>query len=161
MQEARMQDVASLGAGLTRRRLLGGIGMLLLGGAIGGAAIVRRDRFAGAELTPPEAFAEAAAGDLLLVDIRRPDEWAATGIAEGAVPLDMRRRDFADVLRAAIGSATDRPVALICARGVRSDRLSARLTAAGFTRIVDVPEGMLGSAAGPGWLGRDLPVARP
>jgi len=32
------------------------------------------------------------------------------------------------------------------------------LEKAGFTRIVDIPEGMLGSSAGPGWLARDLPV---
>jgi hypothetical protein len=39
--------------------------------------------------------------------------------------------------------------------------MSARLAEAGFTGIVDVPEGMLGSSAGPGWLARDLPVVRP
>ena len=46
----------------------------------------------------------------------------------------------------------------MCARGVRSRRLTARLTEAGFTNIIDVPEGMLGSSAGPGWLKNDLPT---
>ena len=32
------------------------------------------------------------------------------------------------------------------------------MTKAGFSNIIDVPEGMLGSAAGPGWLAADLPT---
>jgi hypothetical protein len=39
--------------------------------------------------------------------------------------------------------------------------MAARMEAAGFTRILDVPEGMVGSAAGPGWIARGLPVERP
>lgn len=108
-------------------------------------------------LTPQEAHAAAAEG-LLLIDIRRPDEWARTGIGERAIPIDMRRDDFeAEVLKAA-GSDTARPIAVICARGVRSRRMTARLTKAGFTSIIDVPEGMLGSGAGPGWIARGLPL---
>jgi rhodanese-related sulfurtransferase len=109
-------------------------------------------------LSAGDSHARALSGDLLLVDIRRPDEWARTGIGEGAVPLDMRRADFGAALLAAAGGDSARPVALICARGVRSRQLSARLAAAGFTRVIDVPEGMLGSGAGPGWLARGLPV---
>lgn len=113
----------------------------------------------GAEaLSPPEAHEAAGAGAVLLVDIRRPDEWSRTGIGEGAVPLDMRRQDFEQALLQAAKGDAARPIALICARGVRSRRLSKRLKAAGFTRIIDVPEGMLGSGAGPGWLKRGLPV---
>lgn len=96
-----------------------------------------------------------------MIDIRRPDEWARTGVAEGAYPLDMRRDDFIEALAMLVDEQRDQPIALICARGVRSDRMSARLRQAGFDRIIDVPEGMLGSAAGPGWIARDLPVVRP
>ncbi|MEO0931960.1 MAG: rhodanese-like domain-containing protein, partial [Pseudomonadota bacterium] len=46
----------------------------------------------------------------------------------------------------------------ICARGVRSARMTNRLTQAGLTQIIDIPEGMLGSFAGPGWVKRDLPI---
>lgn len=109
-------------------------------------------------LSAPEALARAQAGQILLVDIRRPDEWQATGVPLGAVPLDLRRDDFVDALMAEVGGDRERPVALICARGVRSARLAEQLSQAGFTRILDVPEGMLGSGAGPGWLARGLPV---
>lgn len=113
-----------------------------------------------ATLTAPQAHAAALEGEVLLIDIRRPGEWARTGIGEGAVAIDMRRADFETELLIHTEGNTARPVALICARGVRSRRMTQRLIAAGFTRIIDVPEGMLGSGAGPGWLSRGLPVVR-
>jgi len=109
-------------------------------------------------LTVEQAHAAAVAGKILLIDIRRPDEWARTGLGEGAVPIDMRREDFVDALLARTGGARNVPVALICARGVRSRHMTERLNAAGFTQIIDVPEGMLGSGAGPGWLRAGLPI---
>ncbi len=112
----------------------------------------------GGTLSAPEVHAAALAGDITLIDIRRPDEWSATGSGEGAHRLDLRRADFVGELAKLTGGDRDAPIALICARGVRSSRLANRLTEAGFTQIIDVPEGMLGSAAGPGWLARGLPV---
>lgn len=99
-------------------------------------------------------------GALTLIDIRRPDEWAATGSPEGAVRLDMRRDDFDVALLALRTERPNAPIAVICARGVRSARLANRLFEAGFTDIRDIPEGMFGSAAGPGWIARGLPVRR-
>lgn len=111
-----------------------------------------------AALSVSDAFAAAQRGDVLLVDIRRPDEWALTGVGEGAVPLDMRSPEFVAALTNALDGDRTRPVALICARGVRSRRMGETLTQAGFSNILDVPEGMLGSGAGPGWLKTGLPV---
>lgn len=120
-------------------------------------AISRAQANEAATLTPIEAHAAAGRGDILLVDIRRADEWRSTGVGQGAVPIDLRDDDFIDAVRAAQRDS-GQPVALICARGVRSERTSRRLVEAGFTTIIDVPEGMLGSRAGPGWLARDLPT---
>jgi rhodanese-related sulfurtransferase len=111
-------------------------------------------------LSATEAFAKAATGKITLIDIRTPEEWAETGSGSGAKRLDMRREDFVDTLEKIIGGDKSKPVALICARGVRSSRLSRALRQAGFTNIIDVPEGMLGSYAGPGWLERGLPVSK-
>jgi rhodanese-related sulfurtransferase len=131
---------------------------------VGGAAAVfspdtapPKDDF----LSPAAALAAAARGDITLIDIRRPDEWARTGVADGATPLDMRRPDFETELLALIQGERDAPVAFICARGNRSAALIAQLAAAGFSGLIDIPEGMQGSRAGPGWLARDLPVQRP
>ncbi|WP_308915123.1 rhodanese-like domain-containing protein [Jannaschia sp. LMIT008] len=144
----------------SRRAILtAGAAAILAGGA--GWAAWSRDRFDGGAMTPREAMDAARVGTITLIDIRRPDEWARTGIPEGGHGIDMRRDDFAEALLDLTGGDRTAPVALICARGVRSDRMSARLAEAGFTAIVDVPEGMLGSAAGPGWVARGLPVVRP
>lgn len=146
----------------TRRAALMG-GLAALGAAAFGAA---RWFNIGAtvgqgDLTAPQAQAAAAAGEILLIDIRRPEEWAQTGVPDGATPLDMRSALFEDRLLALTDGRRDVPVALICARGVRSAALSARLTKAGFTRVINVPEGMLGSGAGPGWIAQGLPVRQP
>lgn len=114
--------------------------------------------YSGGTLSAAEAHQKAADGDVVLIDIRRPQEWQQTGVPVGAAPLDMRRDDFGPALEAIVGSDRSRPIALICARGVRSARLALALTDAGYTNIIDVPEGMLGSAAGPGWLDAGLPV---
>ncbi|WP_242601433.1 rhodanese-like domain-containing protein [Pseudaestuariivita atlantica] len=140
---------------LTRRNLMLAAGAAAAGGF---AVWTLQPEFEGAEMTPEEAHAAASSGDILLIDIRRPDEWKLTGVGAGAAPLDMRRDDFVAALTALAEGDTARPIALICARGVRSARMSRRLEQAGFTRIIDVPEGMLGSRAGPGWLKRGLPV---
>lgn len=141
---------------LSRRALLiGGVAVPLIGA---GYLYGLRWRYYGDRLDPVAAHRGATGGDLLLVDIRRPDEWHATGIGEGAVALDMRAPDFTAALDALAAGDRDRPIALICARGVRTARLSKALSAEGFGRIIDVPEGMLGSLAGPGWLKRGLPV---
>ncbi len=138
--------------------------LLLIGAAGLGVGIwtttLRRDPFEGAQLDAPEALRKAAAGEITLVDIRTPKEWEGTGIGVGAIPLDMRLNDFTDQLLQLLEGDPDRPVALICARGVRSARLAGQLTDAGFTNIIDVPEGMLGSSAGPGWIRRGLEVVR-
>ncbi len=143
---------------MRRRVFLAGAGLA----AIAGLATLLPQRVGAAPaLTAPEALERAASGAILLVDIRQPDEWRDTGLGQGARPLDMRRRDFETALLDLAGGDRTRPIALICARGGRSAWLARRLAAAGFTTVIDVPEGMLGSRAGPGWIARGLPVTRP
>lgn len=112
-------------------------------------------------MAPPAVHRAAADGDLTIVDIRRPAEWRRTGIPAHSVPLDMRRDDFVARLTEIVEGELGAPLAIICARGVRSSRMSAHLAEAGFENVINVPEGMLGSAAGPGWIARDLPTRRP
>lgn len=140
--------------------VLGGLAVLGVG-ALGSARWFNVSaQVSDSDLSAPDAHDAALAGEITLVDIRRPDEWARTGVPQGGVGIDMRRDDFIEVLLAQTAGDRDRPVALICARGVRSARLSAQLQAAGFTQVIDVPEGMSGSGAGPGWVKRGLPVVR-
>lgn len=137
--------------------LLGGGAIAVTGFAIRKYRLTPQD-YAGRRFSVAEAHERAATGDIILVDIRTPREWQATGVGAAAVPLDMRREDFVQALEQLTNGDQTAPVALICARGVRSARLSNQLSEAGFTNIIDVPEGMLGSAAGPGWVRAGLPV---
>ncbi len=152
---------------LTRRRLLATTGGLTLAG-VAFVALDGQNQFyaalaqdvLGDSITPDVAHENAVSGAITLIDIRRPDEWDRTGSGEGANRLDMRRDDFVVALNEIVKGDKNAPIALICARGVRSSRMSNLLTNAGFTNIIDVPEGMLGSTVGPGWLERGLPVVR-
>ncbi len=113
-------------------------------------------------LTPDDAKAAAERGELTIVDIRLPAEWAQTGVPEGGLAISLQdqtqqpRAGFvADVLRA-LGDDPDKPIALICARGHRSAYARQLLTQAGLTQVHDISEGMLGGEYGPGWLQREL-----
>lgn len=144
---------------VSRRNLIIGGGIVCF---VAGASFYRAQSgdFDGAVLTPEQAFEQAKNGTITLIDIRRPDEWERTGWGKPAKPLDMRRKDFVTELDNILKGDRSKPVALICAAGVRSAYMSNRLSEAGFTNIIDIPEGMLGSKAGPGWLRRGLPVTK-
>ena len=112
------------------------------------------------QISAPAAHRRAMSGGIFFIDIRRPDEWERTGVAEGAVALDMRDPNFIDIVQSARARQPELPIALICARGVRAWRMLGRREAAGSFNVMDVPEGMLGSGAGPGWLERGLPLVK-
>lgn len=126
--------------------------------AAGSAYTLMQSAHAGPTLGAETAFQRTTTGELLLIDIRQPEEWAETGSAEGAQRFDLRSKDFLDRLSALVDGDRSRPIALICASGGRSARTAQALTDAGFTNVLDVSEGMLGSSAGPGWLARGLPT---
>jgi rhodanese-related sulfurtransferase len=113
----------------------------------------------------PTGQALPAAGGVL-VDIRSPREVAATGRPEGAVLVPLQGDDrtsrggFVADVAAAVGPDRARPVALIDADGRRAAYAAKLLASQGFTGVLVVGEGMLGSNLGPGWLARDLPVER-
>lgn len=153
----------------TRRRLLAGaaaLGLLFLAGPAGGP-FQRAAAQSGAQrtLSAPEAGERLAAGELLLIDVRSQPEWLQTRIAQGALPITIHdpqgKAAFAEKVAAAAGGEKDRPIAFICASGVRSAYAYQLLAERGFTNLYNVSEGMLGNPRhGPGWLERGLPTER-
>jgi rhodanese-related sulfurtransferase len=109
-----------------------------------------------------EANARAKKGDIVLVDVRRPSEWRASGVpASGyAITMHQNAASFVKQLLAATGGRRDRPLALICATGGRTTWLQPQLRKAGFTNLFNVTEGMYGSRYGAGWLRKRLPVRK-
>ena len=109
-----------------------------------------------------EAMARTAAGKVLLIDVRSPQEWQQTGVPKGARLVTIHNAaglaGFVTAVKLEIGGGLDTPIAVICARGNRSTLAQQALAGAGFTNILNIREGMLGSPSGPGWLARGLPV---
>ncbi|HUT49905.1 MAG TPA: rhodanese-like domain-containing protein [Alphaproteobacteria bacterium] len=150
-----------------RRTVLRGLAAALavgLAGAALGALASAAPALAGTALSAPDAHAQARAGKIVLIDVRSPREWRDTGVPDGAKLVTIHHpqgaRGFLRGILAAAGGDKSRPIALICARGVRSSRGKRFLEANGFTNVIDVPEGMLGRGAAPGWLARKLPIRR-
>lgn len=112
-------------------------------------------------MSAADARKAALAGELTLVDIRRPEEWAETGVPDVAHVLDMTQSGFAKRLVELYQAHPNRPMALICASGARSTYVVTALEERGFDRILNVREGMFGSQHGPGWLKQELPVRAP
>ncbi len=81
-------------------------------------------------LSPAEtaAFLAATPGAVVL-DVRTPDEVAASGHLAGALVIDVAAPDFESRARAAIPDGV--PVVLYCRSGRRAEGASARLAALG------------------------------
>lgn len=102
---------------------------------------------------------DALQTDLIrMIDIRSRQEWTKTGVAEKAWPISLHDARFSERLFAARTLADGRPIALICATGGRSGNVMRSLRQANYSGFIDVSEGMLGSARGPGWIASGLPI---
>ena len=105
-------------------------------------------------MTPGQVSAEVADGRAVLIDIRTPAEWAETGVAQSAKPIDMTGEAFVTDLKAVIAENPGKKLAFICRSGNRSGQLTAQLEASGLTDIIDVAGGT--SA----WITEGLPVTK-
>jgi rhodanese-related sulfurtransferase len=117
---------------------------------------------AGELIAADQAMRLAMSGEIVVVDVRSPQEWQQTGVPAGARLVTIHQPDgligFIDAMGDALGEDRDRPIALICARGNRSSVASSALAEAGYTQVYNIREGMFGSPDGPGWLARGLPT---
>jgi rhodanese-related sulfurtransferase len=89
---------------------------------------------------PPQVPAAEVPADVLLVDVREPDEWTA-GHAPGAmhIPLGQLGARYTEIPQ-------DGRVYLICRAGSRSNQAALALAGAGWD-VVNVSDGMTGWAA--------------
>lgn len=84
----------------------------------------------------------AAAQDVLLVDIRRPEEWRATGVLPEALLLTYEGTDgFLAALAPHL--AAGKPLALICRTGNRTSRAASELGQRLDVPVIDIAGGML------------------
>lgn len=114
------------------------------------------------EISAADAYALVQEGKVTLIDIRRPEEWRQTGVAQGAVRINMLHpkglQGFAQEVYNLVGGDLNAPIVLICRTGSRTSRLQPVLTQAGFTNVKHIPEGTLGNRTTPGWIPQGLPI---
>jgi rhodanese-related sulfurtransferase len=113
-----------------------------------------------ATLSVREAHDKANAGDILLVDIRTPEEWRDTGVPAGAIRLDMTSPVFEARLAALRAQNPGKPIALICRTANRTRHVQEVLSRRGWRELINVRGGMLGDGRHRGWLDEGLPVGR-
>jgi len=109
-------------------------------------------------LTAQQAFDKAQDQSLLLLDIRRPDEWKKTGIGQGATALEMDDPEFLTKLHDLTNGNKQSPIGIVCAAGGRSARVCQALRSEGYDAVFDVSEGMNGGPHGAGWVAKNLPT---
>ena len=89
-------------------------------------------------LTAAEAVSRVTAGDLTLIDVRDQGELAATGRAQGAlhVPLMVLRMKCDPSSPECLAElSTDKPVAVYCASGGRSQMAAQVLISLGYREV--------------------------
>lgn len=114
-------------------------------------------------VSPDQALQLARGGQVTIIDIRRPDEWRQSGLPAGGeratVRLSRGPNEFLHKIAKLTQGDKSKPIALICAAGVRSGYAAKLLASRGYTQVMDISEGMLGNGHGAGWLARDLPIS--
>lgn len=99
-------------------------------------------------VAPAELAARNARGEILLFDVRSPEEFAAGHIA-GAINLPLE-----SVNRASLPQASGREIVLYCRSGKRSTLAATRLTEAGMPVVSQLEGGILS------WEAAGLPTSR-
>ena len=101
----------------------------------------------------PEALLQAQKDGVVIIDIRREDEWHETGIIEGAETVTAFEAsgrvnpDFLDSFRSFVPSP-DTPVMLYCRTGNRTTGLGhALIEPLGFTDVTHLSDGITGWVA--------------
>ncbi len=112
-------------------------------------------------LAADSAWALTSRDSLLVIDVRTSREWRATGLPDNAIGISLAgggATSFVDAVLEAVDGDRSRPVAMICASGVRSARAADMLRRHGFVEVYDIAEGMMGNGHRPGWIERGLPL---
>ena len=99
---------------------------------------------------PADAQALIESGDVQVLDVRTPEEYAE-GHVDGATLIDFYEPDFADRI-AELDHAQEYVV--YCRSGNRSSQATSMMAEQGFTAVNDVDGGIVA------WEAADLPVTR-
>lgn len=92
-------------------------------------------------ISAEEAHSQQVAGELVIVDIRQPNEWAQTGIPAGSYRITLGTQNFAPQIKGLAEENPDSKIALFCASGMRSGSAIGQLKAAGIENLYNIKGG--------------------
>lgn len=103
--------------------------------------------------------------NVLVVDVRTPEEWADTGIVRGnniclSIMTGANRQlnaHFISLLKQHV-IVKHQPLLFLCRSGGRSQYAALLAESEGFTECYNIIDGMEGSSAGKGWKAFMLPT---
>ncbi len=105
------------------------------------ALVFAQSALANAHYTAQPAAAQLESADVLLVDIRRPEEWVQTGVLPNALLLTFESpAQFLEALAPHL--KPDQPVALICRTGNRTARAASLIAPELDVPVIDLGGGM-------------------
>ncbi len=90
-----------------------------------------------------EADAGLRAGELVVIDVRRPEEWLQTGRPSGAHGVVLQDPAFFEKIAALTKGNMETPLALFCRSGNRSGQAAAALARAGYSNIANIKGGVI------------------
>jgi rhodanese-related sulfurtransferase len=111
-------------------------------------------------MSPPEISALAKDKKIILIDIRRPEEWQETGVAENAHKIDMTDDMFLSKLSKLTEGNRTKPIALICRTANRTRVVQSALSQMGYSVVINVEGGMEGNENDKGWIKHGLPIVK-
>lgn len=106
------------------------------------------------KLSPGVANEKVSNGDLILVDVREPNEWQVDGNPEGCIQIALQNENFANEVLLSVNNDKNKKVALCCRSGMRGEKAGKILLKAGFCDVVNVEGGILR------WLKEGLPTVK-
>jgi rhodanese-related sulfurtransferase len=116
--------------------------------------VLRPMLFGGPRMTPEEAAVQVKSGDAVLIDVREPDEWAESGVAEPAVLLSLSDlRGDRKIWKPFLEKNRDKTLLLYCRSGNRSGQAVAILAKEGFKAV--------NAGSFSGWKSAGLPTRKP
>ena len=111
------------------------------------------------DLTNQQTYELMQQDRLILIDIRTEAEWRKTGIAKGALTIDMMDKNFLEKIANIRLDNPAKTIAFICASGRRSSIVWEELTKRGYKNIYSVFGGTTGNGVA-GWIKDGLPIEK-
>lgn len=101
-----------------------------------------------------DAHDRTSDGTLVLIDVRTPEEWRATGRPAGSVGVTLQDADFTAKVLGCLDGDAARAVAFTCRTGARAGQAAEKARRAGLTDIANMTGGFVA------WEAARLPIDR-